>query len=208
MCISSHICVVCVKRILCTTVPIGTATHGSLHLERVAMTDMTASAAPPNRGDQKTIPALKAFLTPLDRRGHYLIEVAGVSIKSRYPANRLAKVLSLAGLTGKLDIYGPSADGKRTILRLTVDIEKYGSRQMAETDADGFRWLAWTERSLVPLHDAAARLKRSLVDAQGQVARGEGQREAGTALPAQSFRKTADHGVDKRHRENALEGQS
>jgi hypothetical protein len=107
-------------------------------------------AAPPNRGGQKTVPPLKANLSPLDHHGQCLIEVAGVSIKSRYPANRMAKALSLAGLTGKLEVYGPSADGERTILRLTADIEKDGSRQMAETDA-GFRWSAWTERSLAAL---------------------------------------------------------
>ncbi len=167
----------------------------------------TASAAPPNRGGQKTVLPLKAFLVPLDHYGKYLIEVAGVSIKSRYPANRMAKALSLAGLTGKLQIYGPSADGERTILQLTVDIDGYGSRQLTESDA-GFRLLAWTPQSLSPLHDAAAKLKPLLVDAQKQVAMGEDQREAGTALPAQSFQQTADHRIDKRHRENALEGQS
>ncbi len=159
-------------------------------------------AEPPIRGGQKTIPPLKAFLSPLDRHGQYLIEVAGVSIKSRYPANRMAKALSLAGLTGKLEIYGPSADGKLTILRLIVDIEKYGSRQMSEADA-GFRWTAWTPQSLAPLQNAAAKLKPLLVDAQKQVAMGEDQREAGTALLDQSFQQTADHRVDKRRREIA-----
>ena len=138
-----------------------------------------------------TAPPLEASLTPLDQYGQYLIEVAGVSIKSKYPVNRMAKALSLAGLTGKLEIYGPSADGERTILRLTVDIEKYGSRQMSETD-DGFKWPPWTERSLAPLHDAASKLRPLLKDAQGQVAMGEGQREAGTALPEQTFRQTGE----------------
>ncbi len=150
---------------------------------------------------------LKAFLSLLDHYGQYLIEVAGVSIKSRYPANRMAKALSLAGLTGKLEIYGPSADGKRTELQLTVDIEKYAHRQMAETDA-GFRWLAWSPLSLSPLHDAAAKLKPLLVDAQKQVAMGEDQREAGTALPAQSFQQTADHRIGQRRREYAPEDQA
>ena len=108
----------------------------------------------------------------------------------------------LAGLKGMLEVYGPRADGERTILRLAVDIEKYGSRQMAETDA-GFRWLAWTPQSLAPLHYTAVKLKSLLVDAQEQVAMGEDQREDGTALPAQSFQQTADHRVDKRRREIA-----
>ena len=172
------------------------------------MTDMTtASAAPPNRGGQKTVPPLKADLNPLDRYGQCLIEVAGVSIKSKYPANRMAKALSLAGLTGKLEIYGPSPDGKRTELRLTVDIEKFAHRQRTETDA-GFRLLAWTPQSLAPHHNAAAKLKSLLVDAQKQAAMGEDQREVGTALPAQSFQQTADHRVDKRRREIAPEDQS
>ena len=171
------------------------------------MTDMTtARAAPPIRGDLNTVPLLKADLSPLDRYGQYLIEVAGVSIKSKYPANRMAKALSLAGLTGKLEVYGPSADGKRTILRLTVDIAKYGLRQMSEADG-GFRWSAWTPNSLAPLQNAAAKLKRLLVDAQKQVAMGDVSTEAQTALPAKSFQQTADHGVDQRRRENALENQ-
>ena len=46
------------------------------------MTDMmTASAAPPIRGGLNTVPLLKADLSPLDRYGQYLIEVAG---NSRY----------------------------------------------------------------------------------------------------------------------------
>ena len=166
----------------------------------------TARAAPPNRGGLNTAPLLGAFLSPLDQYGQYLIEVAGVSIKSRYPANRMAKALLLADLTGKMEVYGPSADGKRTILRLTVDIERYGSRQMAETDA-GFRWLAWTPQSLASLQDAAALLKPLLKDAQKQVTVGEDPPEAQTALPAQSFQQTADHSVDQRRRENALENQ-
>ena len=166
----------------------------------------TACAAPPNRGGQIALPPLGAFLSPLDRYGQYLIEMAGVPIKSKYPSNRMAKALSLAGLTGKLEVYGPSADGKRTILRLTVDIAKYGLRQMSEADG-GFRWSAWTPNSLAPLQNAAAKLKRLLVDAQKQVAMGDVSTGVRTALPAKSFQQTADHGVDQRRRENALENQ-
>jgi hypothetical protein len=163
----------------------------------------TANAEPRFRCGQKTVPPLIAFRTPFDRHGQYLIEVAGASIKTRYPANRMAKALSLADLTGELAVYGPSADGERTILCLTVDIEKYGSRQMTETDA-GSRWLAWTPNSLAPLHNAGAKLKRLLVDAQKQVVMGEDPTVARTALPAQSFQRTAN----QCRWENAPEDQS
>ena len=100
-----------------------------------------------------------ANLTPLGH-GQYLIEVAGVSLKSRYPENRMCKVLLLAGVTGKLDVFGPNASGQ-TILRSTVDIEKHGHRQLSETD-NGFRYLHWMRKSEAPLRKVAKKLKRSL----------------------------------------------
>ncbi len=115
-------------------------------------------------------PITKATLTPLVSPGRYRIEAAGITIESRYPENRMTKVLALAGVTGKLEVFGPSADGKRTILRITVDIEKHARHQWSE-GGRGFKREAWTERSLAPLVEAAAKFRYSPQEAQDEIFR-------------------------------------
>ena len=132
----------------------------------------------------------EAQLNPVDGNGQYLIELRGVSIKSRYPENRMCKALLLAGVTGNLEIYGPSTDGSRTVLRLTVDIEKHGHRQLSET-GDGVRYLTWTDKSLVPVQKAAEKLKRLFADPPNAPDRSHNSLEADAAVPEKTFRKAA-----------------
>ena len=97
--------------------------------------------------------AIRAELVPLDREGNYQIDAEGFSLKSRYPENRIAKVLFDAGYRGQLEVFGRSADSDRVILRLTCDIEKMAAHRMSEGDR-GIRLISWTEMSLAALKGA------------------------------------------------------
>ena len=72
------------------------ATAGASKADHIGR--LIASENTPDDGNLQAIAVSR--LTPLDSHGQYLIDVAGVSIKSKYPANRMARALSLAGLTG------------------------------------------------------------------------------------------------------------
>jgi hypothetical protein len=97
--------------------------------------------------------AIRANLVPVNRVGGYQIEAEGFSLKSRYPENRMAKVLFDAGYRGRLEVYGPTTDGEQIILRYSCDIEKMATRRMTEGDR-GIRFVAWTDKSLVALKRA------------------------------------------------------
>jgi hypothetical protein len=99
---------------------------------------------------------VRADLMPINRVGGYRIEAEGFSLKSRYPENRMAKVLFDAGYRGRLEVYGPSSDGEQIILRYSCDIEKMAARRLTEGDR-GIRFVAWTDKSLVALKRATKR---------------------------------------------------
>lgn len=130
----------------------------------------SARAARTPRPEMAAENRVRATLTPLLNKrgawvGQYAIEVAGVALETRYPENRMAKALAMAGITGKLEIYGPSADGKGTIFRITVDIEKHARFRWSEGDM-GIRRRPWDELTLAPLMDAASKLSVTLEEAK------------------------------------------
>lgn len=100
--------------------------------------------------------AIRADMWPHERLpGHHGIEAAGIRIaKSRYAINRMAKALFDRGYRGTMEVYGPSADGTRIILRFTCIIEKNAARQLTETSAGGFRRIQWSEMMLAALEAA------------------------------------------------------
>lgn len=110
----------------------------------------TGSGARPGVHQVAATGAIRSELTPLDRVGNYWIDAEGFFLKGRYPENRLAKVLFDTGYRGLLEVYGPSTEGDRFILRYSCDIEKMATRRMSEDDR-GIRFMAWTERSLAAL---------------------------------------------------------
>jgi len=107
-------------------------------------------------GRGETTDAIRANLMPLDRVGNYRIDARGFSLKSRYPINRMAKVLFDSGSRGRLEVYGPSADDDWITLRYSCAIEKMAARRMTEGDR-GIRFVAWTEKSLAALERVTKR---------------------------------------------------
>ena len=104
---------------------------------------------------------IAARLWPLDLRGSYRIEVPEFEIEltSRYPENRLAKVLDLAGVEGKLQVF----DGESGMLRSKWNIHDFASRRSSETRV-GFRREPWTKYSLRPLKEAVQKVRQALQD--------------------------------------------
>ena len=74
-----------------------------------------------------------------------ITEASGLQIKTKYPANRMAKALEMQGKAGKLTTY---INGKPS---MTVDIQDYAKRALSETDANGFTWKGWTPQTLAQI---------------------------------------------------------
>ncbi len=98
--------------------------------------------------------AIRVGIVAVDRVGNYCADAEGFSLKSKYPINRMAKVLFDAGYRGRMETYGPAADGKYIILRHIGDIEKMAAHRLTETSKEGFRFVPWTRKSLAALRIA------------------------------------------------------
>jgi len=104
---------------------------------------------------------IKAYITPTNY-DNCIIEVNGVLHKSKFAVNRMAKALHLAGFSGDLEVYGPSTDGEREILRMTVDIKSYSNTYIAEETNMGFRTHKWAGKALLPVEKLANELRKTL----------------------------------------------
>jgi len=82
------------------------------------------------RTTSDSVKVIRADMVPPDGRGKYRIEACGLSLDSNYAINRMAKALFDRGYRGRMEVYGPSADDKWIILRLTGDIEKMAARRL------------------------------------------------------------------------------